>query len=518
MKKEFELLEVNKYSESIRPKSSIEKSLNVLLGEKDETTELFKSFGKEEDSIEKSMDTSKLVKKQVQIHAANGKVYNGYRWVSTQSGQPATTGKESKDVQDFKNKKTEPKDAHEKRGFDEGKGDEDITGKDEKLSNDSENKDNDEFSNKILEISSKQGAKKSQRIRDLAGLGVYDPSFIMQLNPDINANDVVHYLKESGVDPKKIEETLADNINTSLGNKHPDELKQSPIYQLQGELKSKELQKVLKANKIERAKKLGITGKDKFDAYRFKLDQLIGDKMTRSALIYGTGGLGKTYNAEEKLREYGLVGWDPDLDLNPNEYDYRKVTGNTSPTDLYNILYTNKDKLVIFDDADSMWEGGNEEMANMLKGVLDSTGDRMIHYGNPKAMTDGSKAPTDFKFNGQILFISNLPREKFPQPIVDSRANALDLSMTMDQTLEMLGDIKDKFKYKNAKGEEIKISPEDRNDILKVLNELKNDLRVEQVNGRTLGNLAALKSSLADKGKKDYETFKRQAIISLDLA
>lgn len=506
MKKEFELLEVNKYSESIRPKSSIEKSLNVLLGEKDETTELFKSFGKEEDSIEKSMDTSKLVKKQVQIHAANGKVYNGYRWVSTQSGQPVTTGKESKETQDFKTKQSKTPTNQPKEEKQEGENKEEG----------SEN--NDEFSNKILEISSKQGAKKSQRIRDLAGLGVYDPSFIMQLNPDINANDVVHYLKESGVDPKKIEETLADNINTSLGNKHPDELKQSPIYQLQGELKSKELQKVLKANKEARAKKLGITGKDKFDAYRFKLDQLIGDKMTRSALIYGTGGLGKTYNAEEKLREYGLVGWDPDLDLNVNEYDYRKVTGNTSPTDLYNILYTNKDKLVIFDDADSMWEGGNEEMANMLKGVLDSTGDRMIHYGNPKAMTDGSKAPTDFKFNGQILFISNLPREKFPQPIVDSRANALDLSMTMDQTLEMLGDIKDKFKYKNAKGEEIKISPEDRNDILKVLNELKNDLRVEQVNGRTLGNLAALKSSLADKGKKDYETFKRQAIISLDLA
>lgn len=505
-KSQFDILEVDNYSKLLTSKTSLEKGFDLLNNDLS-IIEDIKNFGKTSDILEKSLNTAGLIKKKVQIHASNGKIYEGYRWVSTNINQQ---------VKQDNSKNIESKEVHKKRGFDENKGDEDIAGKEENLQDKTVESSDEDISNKIKSISESKG-KKSQKIKDLASLGVYDTSLIMQLNPDITIKDINYYFKQSGVDYKKFQDTLEENINTSLGNKNEKEINQSPVYKLQEELKSKDLQKVLKSNKQIRAKELGITAKDKFDAYRFKLDQLIGDKMTRSALIYGTGGIGKTFNLEEKLQEYGKIGWDPELDLNEDEYDYRKVTGNTSPTDLYNILYQNRNKLVIFDDADSMWEGGNEEMSNMLKGVLDSTGDRMIHYGNPKAMADGTKVPTDFKFRGQVIFISNLSREKFPQPIVDSRANALDLSMSMDQTLDMLKDIKDKFKYKDANDEEIKISKEDRDDILKVLNELKNDLRVEQVNGRVLGNLAALKVSLTKKGKGDYDNFKKQAMISLDL-
>lgn len=483
LQKSFDVLGVEGFIESQRIKSPSEKAFLVL-----------NNNFVEGETLSKSLDTSKLIKKKVTIHSSSGKVYEGYRYVSAETGMPATTGKESKETQEFK--QTQQKQASKEPAPKEGE----------------PSKSDTEYSNKIKEIAeSKQ--TKSKTIRDLIGLGVYDPGFIMQMNPDININNIKAYAKEAGIDVKDFSDTLETNINVGLGNIAVT--KDSPVYHLQQTLKQKDLTKILKDKKAERAKQLGITAKDKFDAYRFKLDQLIGDRMTRALIVYGTGGIGKSFNLEKKLEEYGKVGYDPELDLNPDEYDYVTVTGSTSPTDLYNLMYNNPKKLLVFDDCDSMWE--NEDMANMLKGALDTTGQNIIRYANPKKLEDGTYPPKSFKFSGQCIFISNLPREKFYQPLIDSRANALDMTMDMDQTLDLLDSIKYDFKYKDADGKELEITKPQRNDIIKVLHDLKNDLRVEQVNGRTLGNLAALKLGLEKRGHKDYEEFKKQAMIALDL-
>ena len=485
--KSFESLRVDDFVEANTDKTLLEKSFATLSGAK---------HSEKIEILEKGLDTSKLIKKKVQIHGANGQVFEGYRWVSTETGQPATTGKESKPVQEFKQKK-EKEVAAVKKPADK-----------EKV----EAKHDEEFGGKIKEIISGSG-KKSERIKDIVGLGIYDPGLIMQLNPDAKMADIKYFMNQSGVDPKQFADTLTTNINVGLGKEKIDT--NSPIHELQQELRSKDLTKVIKDKKEERAKKLGITGKDKFDAYRFKLDQLIGDRMTRSLIVYGTGGIGKSYNLEKKLQEYGKVGWDPELDLQASEYDYIKITGNTSATDLYNRMYENPKKLFIFDDCDSMW--GDEVMANTLKGALDTTGNNLISYANPKKLPDGTYPAKSFKFSGQCVFISNLPRSAFDQPLIDSRSNALDLTMTMDQTLEMLHEIKYQFKFKDADGNEMEIPKENRDDIIKVLDELKDSLRVEQVNGRVLGNLAALKLGLIKRNHTDYNEFKKQAMIALDL-
>ena len=481
--KSFDALNLDQFVESINVKTRLEKSFQAL-----ETAQSF-------ETLHKAFDTSGLVKKKVQIHGSNGKVYEGYRWVSTATGQPASTGKESKETAQFKEQKGKEASAAKPKQKEKVEQKQDV-----------------DFANKIKEIAETSGSKSS-RLKDLAGLGVYDPGLLMQLSPDFNMADVTHYLKQSGIDYKKFQDSVMDNINIGLGNKPID--KDAPIHQLQQEVKNKDLQKILKVKKEERAKQLGISAKDKFDAYAFKLDQLIGDRMTRSLIVYGTGGIGKSFTLQQKLNEYGKVGYDPELDLQASEYDYVTITGSTSPTDLYNTMFNNPKKLLIFDDCDSMWE--NEDMANILKGALDTTGNNMIHYANPKKLEDGTYPPKTFKFSGQCIFISNLPRDKFYAPLVDSRSNALDLTMNMEQTLEKLDDIKYKFKYKDADGKELEIPKTDRDDIIKVLHELSNDLRVEQLNGRVLGNLAALKLGLTKRGHKSYDEFKKQAMIALDL-
>lgn len=482
IKKSFESLQVDHFIQASKVKSTVEKSYDLL--------------NPKVEQLEKSLDTSKLIKKKVQIHGAQGKVYEGYRWVSSETGQPMPTGKESKPTQEFQQKK-QKESAEVKKPAEK-----------EKV----ESKHDEEFASKIKEISESTG-KKSQKMKDLIGLGVYDPSLILQVAPDLTMNDFKYYAKESGVDYKQFQDTVASNINIGLGNVKVD--KDTPVYELQQSLRSKDMSKVLKDKKSERASQLGITAADKFDAYKFKLDQLIGDRMTRSLIVYGTGGIGKTFNLQKKLEEYGKVGWDPELDLQASEYDYVTITGSTSATDLYNRMYENPKKLFVFDDCDSMWE--DETMANLLKGALDTTGQNLISYANPKKLADGTYPSKSFKFSGQCIFVSNLPREKFYQPLIDSRSNALDLTMSMEQTLSMLDSIKYDFKYKNADGEELNIPKPDRDDIIKVLHELSNDLRVEQVNGRVLGNLAALKLGLTKRGHKSYDEFKKQAMIALDL-
>jgi hypothetical protein len=499
-KKPFDILNVDKFIAENKTMSLIEKSFK-LLGQ-EESLQVIKDFGSQVDvlgSFEKSLDTSKLIRKKVQVHGKNGQVFEGYRYVSQETGQPISTGKESKETTEFKSKKEK-----ENKNIKNPQNKEQI-----------ENKNDTDFADKIKNIVEGSN-KKSIRIKDLVGLGIYDPSFLMQMNPDANKGDIKYFMNQSGIDPKQFKDILTSNINIGLGNEKID--KDSPIYELQQNLKQKDLSKVLKDKKQERAEKLGITADDKFNAYRFKLDQLIGDRMTRSLIVYGTGGIGKSFNLQKKLEEYGKVGYDPELDLKASEYDYLTVTGNTSGTDLYNKLYENPKKLIIFDDCDSMWD--DEGMQNILKGALDTTGSNIISYANPKKLADGTYPNKSFKFSGQCIFVSNLPREKFPQPLIDSRSNALDLTMSMDQTLDQLHKIEYDFKIKDADGNDLEIPKSDREDIVKVLDDLKGDLRVEQVNGRVLGNLAALKLGMnkrAKGAKVSYDEFKKQAMIALDL-
>ena len=427
------------------------------------------------------------IKKKISVHMSNGEVYEGYRWVSQDTGQPVNTGKESKEIQEFKeNTLSKIKD---------------------------ESTQDKEIENKIKEISEKSGTR-AQRIRDFAGLGIYDPSLIMKLNPDTKLSNVDYYFKESGIDYKKLTDTLTYNFNSSLEN---EKTKEIPIYQLEQERSRKDLFKVLKDRKEKLGKELGITWRDRLESYQLHLDMLIGDHPTNMELIvYGNGSIVERFYLKEKLMEHGKVGWDTELDLQPNEYDYLKITGNISPSDLYNLIYPNRDKIIVFDGCDFMWN--NEDCANMIKGACLN---RTVHYSNPKKLPDGTSPPIDFKFSGQIIFFSKLPEEQLDAHLID-RCNVLDLTMSMDETLELLDSIKYTFNFQDTDKSEVlwyySYSPLDvpksvRDDIMKVLYEFKDKLRVEQINDSTLGNLAVLKLELVKKGNTSYDEFKKQAMM-----
>jgi hypothetical protein len=87
-------------------------------------------------------------------------------------------------------------------------------------------------------------------------------------------------------------------------------------------------------------------------------------------------------------------------------------------------LFNNNGKIVIFDDCDSAFK--DPISANILKGALDSNGKRIITWG---AESRDESIPSRFEFYGKVIFISNLPLDKFPQAIL-SRSMLVDLTLT----------------------------------------------------------------------------------------
>jgi|GEM_PF-2637995 len=113
------------------------------------------------------------------------------------------------------------------------------------------------------------------------------------------------------------------------------------------------------------------------------------DKMVNgndvTAIIYGEGGAGKTYNVLKKLKEEGKK--EITLGDDPSTGDYVKITGKITPKAVYEQMYKYRDKLIILDDCDSALR--DEDTVNMFKGALDTAAKRMVSRVTP----EGAKKP-----------------------------------------------------------------------------------------------------------------------------
>lgn len=150
-----------------------------------------------------------------------------------------------------------------------------------------------------------------------------------------------------------------------------------------------------------------------------KLTKMVATKNTQSLVVTGEGGLGKTYTVTNTIEKLGLK---------PEQYYI--VKGYSTPRGLYNTLFDNNGKLIIFDDCDSVLE--NTTSLNILKGALDSYDKRVITWS--AKMSKNDEYPQQFEFSGQIIFISNKDRKKIDQAII-SRSMVVDLAMTPEDKI-----------------------------------------------------------------------------------
>ena len=139
-----------------------------------------------------------------------------------------------------------------------------------------------------------------------------------------------------------------------------------------------------------------------------------------SLLITGSPGVGKTYLVTEQLKESGSP--------------FIHIKGRSTAAGMYTALWENNGKIILFDDCDSVF--GSDDAVNVLKGALDSYGERSISWlaGRQLKTGTGEKVPTTFVFTGRIIFISNLPQRKIDDAI-KSRSFVIEVALTPEDMI-----------------------------------------------------------------------------------
>ena len=193
--------------------------------------------------------------------------------------------------------------------------------------------------------------------------------------------------------------------------------------------KTKQLREV--SEEVADSKEVLVEEPSKFDintrfGFLEKFSGMVLDDTVASLLVCGEGGLGKTHTIGAELAKKGLE----------EDVDYKIIKGYATPKALYATLWENRDKLVIFDDCDSVLR--DPISLNILKGALDSYDKRTISWLSRGFISD--ELPSSFDFTGSVIFISNLKLSKI-DGAVRSRTLSVDLSMTLDDKIERMRSI-----------------------------------------------------------------------------
>jgi len=164
---------------------------------------------------------------------------------------------------------------------------------------------------------------------------------------------------------------------------------------------------------------------------------MVAGKVVPSAIITGQGGLGKSHTVVKALRAEGLEDVTDLAEFQVGSVMraskcYRIVKGFSTAKGLYRTLFEGNRMTLVFDDCDSVLK--DPVALNILKGALDSYSDRYISWN---ADMKDDELPRSFKFEGSIVFISNMELDRVDQAI-RSRAMCVDLSMTEEQKMERM--------------------------------------------------------------------------------
>jgi hypothetical protein len=123
----------------------------------------------------------------------------------------------------------------------------------------------------------------------------------------------------------------------------------------------------------------------------------VADGQTKSMVVSGHAGIGKSYTVRQTLEE------------NINS-DFTFIKGYVKPTGIFKLLWENRfeGQTIVFDDADAVFQ--DEVGLNLLKGALELTKTRRIAWLSEKEFIseDGEQIPRYFDYEGTIIFLTNL--------------------------------------------------------------------------------------------------------------
>lgn len=205
-----------------------------------------------------------------------------------------------------------------------------------------------------------------------------------------------------------------------------------------------------------------------------------------------------------------FVEYDPDKHaVGTDDYDYVKITGKATTSGVVQAMWEHNGKMLLFDDCDTALTQPDTIM--IFKGALDSTGDGKISTLSQKPLkdADGLPIPQTFKFNGRAFFISNLKGNQIDQAI-KSRSLRIDLSMTVDQTIQRIKAIarnkegkSTNIKLYDTDGSQLSYTHDDMEAAIQFLEKYKN--KTGDLNIRTLGNVVRVIHEGKEEGETEHE-------------
>ena len=188
------------------------------------------------------------------------------------------------------------------------------------------------------------------------------------------------------------------------------------------------------------------------------LTKFVAQGGSKSLIVCGMGGIGKTYEVTSTLRKiYGEPG---------DKYTYHSGA-KISPRSFYSAVFRERDMLQVWDEADSILK--QDDTVMMLKPALDTSGkpameyvtntlpmtgkneaeirdyclqcdeaDTLVYTNNPNKLKDGEMAfPSKFYFDGQMIFISNMRASEI-EDAIKSRSIFLDVYLSATDVMNRM--------------------------------------------------------------------------------
>lgn len=158
--------------------------------------------------------------------------------------------------------------------------------------------------------------------------------------------------------------------------------------------------------------------------------------VSNSLIVCGEKGIGKTTEITNRIQSHIDRG-------NISKDSVKHISGaKLTEKGLYELLFHNYDRLIIFDDSDSVMK--SEDKINMLKAALDTREPRKIEWYSkgtfdPASVTedqynakiDAGDLPQYFAFNGKVIFITNQYKDKIDEAIA-SRSIVFDIRLKLE--------------------------------------------------------------------------------------
>lgn len=186
---------------------------------------------------------------------------------------------------------------------------------------------------------------------------------------------------------------------------------------------------------VEKAKESRFSINDRFQFVE-EMIGMLAMKLQPSVVITGPGGLGKSFVVTKALEANGLKDISALDEFQVGDRisakAFRVVKGYVTPKGLYRLLFENRRGVLVFDDTDSTLL--DPVSSNLLKAALDSYSKRIITW---RAETRDEDLPTSFEFEGRVVFISNMTKDRIDQAVL-TRSMVVDLSMTNAQKIDRM--------------------------------------------------------------------------------